>query len=861
MSTAYVPYQYLGSTLLICRYLMLEGATCPRQQYSLFDIHLNFSAQKQIERIAREGYGIYPVFDDANANGYQTLAQHRRQPEQKVFLYAEVNCADEKDVLINITCSKNGKLWLNGICLYIQANDYTASNYITAVLRRGSNVFLLEQYDPQEHHILSLQLLNAQEEKGDSLHALSQCAGTFTPDLPIYIGDGGYQPDAHTFRFMYLLNPFIYQQKFTVEMYDEREGFIRRRQARSGEVIEVDLDEMRDCCDDPLRNDRINSKVKRLDGSCFMQEIPLLLNHFESEPPKAYDALAAIADGLEKDLADHVNGFLQQFRSAIDRNDFMTQFWLMRNSWDLLEKIRSGSAHRQIFYTPGMRDVFLRSALDGKYIRMLAHLPDGYDPNRAYPCIVSLSISADDFFAYYLSQARLNEPCLFFNIYGRGVTAGSYVGEASTIEILDWIRRLYKIDENRLYLTGVSNGGYATWSMAQNHPDLAAAIYPLVGFPNMETLENVCNTPCYQMISPLDQVYSGREEVIRQHLGHYGNYTQVDFQDMIHNHFFTYLTHRGILNRMLEARRNPYPPRIWFRTQRNRYLQSFWLRLHGIAHGKHTADVRAEIADAQTIRLQLRNVTGVTVTIPPQIDRKSFTVMINSMVFEFRDYDARQIVFVRARHWKVTQTQPVTDVRKGTGLLDIYLDRLRILLPDEMPAGTENAVRKVAERFASPSSNGFNPDIDVHYPICRESEAPPHIFDNNLLLLDICGGSKYVKGLSDSLYVHCDEEGFTYRGGRMQGDYMVMQVIACPYDPNRSILVVSANSAEMLQKPLFLRKVIIPTNSNGLHPYWNNEILVYTGGRYYAAYEGGEPLRLVDMAGAPERTPLELLAR
>ena len=227
MTTAYVPYQYSGKTLLIRRYLMLEGETCPRQQYSLFDTAVNLSAQKQIERIARCGYGTYSVFDDEIANGYQTLSRYHQQPEKKVFLYAEVVCVEETEVFVNITCSKNGKLWLNGTCLYIQAIDYISSNYMTAMLRRGSNVFLLEQYDPQEHHMLSLQLLNAQEEKGDSLHAISQCAGTFAPDSPIYIGDGGYQPDAHTFRFMYLLNPFVYQQNFSVDLYDEKLGMER----------------------------------------------------------------------------------------------------------------------------------------------------------------------------------------------------------------------------------------------------------------------------------------------------------------------------------------------------------------------------------------------------------------------------------------------------------------------------------------------------------------------------------------------------------------------------------------------------------------------------------------------------------
>lgn len=54
---------------------------------------------------------------------------------------------------------------------------------------------------------------------------------------------------------------------------------------------------------------------------------------------------------------------------------------------------------------------------------------------------------------------------------------------------MDLIKKHYCIDEDRTYLAGNSNGAYTTWSIAQNHPDIFAAIITDGGCPNKDNLK------------------------------------------------------------------------------------------------------------------------------------------------------------------------------------------------------------------------------------------------------------------------------------------------------------------------------------------------------------------------------------
>jgi len=49
------------------------------------------------------------------------------------------------------------------------------------------------------------------------------------------------------------------------------------------------------------------------------------------------------------------------------------------------------------------------------------------------------------------------------------------------LNALDQTIKHYSVDTNRLYLTGLSMGGYGSWTIATQHPDMFAAVVPICG--------------------------------------------------------------------------------------------------------------------------------------------------------------------------------------------------------------------------------------------------------------------------------------------------------------------------------------------------------------------------------------------
>lgn len=265
------------------------------------------------------------------------------------------------------------------------------------------------------------------------------------------------------------------------------------------------------------------------------------------------------------------------------------RYWYTHRSLEAAAWLEKGIFPYGYYRTPGVWEWFIHSELDDSIVRLGILIPPGYDEHKAYPAVIALSTGNEGYVGWELQQLDLGEPCFCFDVTGRGVTGGSYVGEASTLEILRWILTNFRVDEDRLYVLGGSNGGFASYALAQNHPSLPAALYPFIGYPQMETLENLSNIPTYQIVSPEDYVFAGRENAVRDRLRPYGNYHQYDMRQMAHHHLYPYLYHQEILRALLRHRRNRYPERLRFKTFRNRHCESYWVKLHGIEKGRRCA--------------------------------------------------------------------------------------------------------------------------------------------------------------------------------------------------------------------------------------------------------------------------------
>ena len=64
----------------------------------------------------------------------------------------------------------------------------------------------------------------------------------------------------------------------------------------------------------------------------------------------------------------------------------------------------------------------------------------------------------------------------------------------------------YRIDKTRVYVTGLSMGGYGTWALATRRPDLFAAAVPICGGGDPATVNILKNLPIWVFHGGLDKV-------------------------------------------------------------------------------------------------------------------------------------------------------------------------------------------------------------------------------------------------------------------------------------------------------------------------------------------------------------------
>jgi predicted esterase len=116
-------------------------------------------------------------------------------------------------------------------------------------------------------------------------------------------------------------------------------------------------------------------------------------------------------------------------------------------------------------------------------------VPTSYDGTKQYPLVIALHGMGGDENSYFESYgkgafAAEAEKHGYIVACPKGrKPASMYVGDAErdVMDVLAEMMRAYRIDPNRVYLTGHSMGGFGTWSIAMNHPEVFAAIGPISG--------------------------------------------------------------------------------------------------------------------------------------------------------------------------------------------------------------------------------------------------------------------------------------------------------------------------------------------------------------------------------------------
>lgn len=154
-----------------------------------------------------------------------------------------------------------------------------------------------------------------------------------------------------------------------------------------------------------------------------------------------------------------------------------------------------------------------------------ASLPDGYDEKESWPLMLFLHGAGER--GDNLAKVKIHGPPKLvakgkkfpFIVVSPQCKKGKRWNPKSLSQLLDAVESKYKVDKSKVYVTGLSMGGYGTWALTAHSPERFAAAAPICGGGDPETIpEKIANkVPVWVFHGDADKVvkYSQTENLVK----------------------------------------------------------------------------------------------------------------------------------------------------------------------------------------------------------------------------------------------------------------------------------------------------------------------------------------------------------
>ncbi len=163
---------------------------------------------------------------------------------------------------------------------------------------------------------------------------------------------------------------------------------------------------------------------------------------------------------------------------------------------------------------------------------VLVYTPENYDPNKQYPLLLFLHGLGESGTGEFQRLAIHGPPKLIakegkhFPFVVVSPQSPKPTGDFQTVidswksdelmALLDNVESQYSINKSRVYVSGLSMGGFGTWRLVANHPERFAAAIPVCGGGKPEWAESLKSTPIWAFHGAKDSVVplKGSEEMV-----------------------------------------------------------------------------------------------------------------------------------------------------------------------------------------------------------------------------------------------------------------------------------------------------------------------------------------------------------
>lgn len=229
--------------------------------------------------------------------------------------------------------------------------------------------------------------------------------------------------------------------------------------------------------------------------------------------------------------------------------------------------------------------------------------------------------------------------------FARGTAGYQGIPEQDVYDMLDDLKQRFPIDEDRIYLTGLSMGGGGTIWLGLTRPDIWAAIAPVCPAPPAESADivaNAANLPVHLFIGDKDFLYKSVLDWKSKLEASAKIFNYVEYPGIGHNSWEYAYKDGFIFEWFSQFKRDPYPSQVKFSTKWFKYDKAYWIKFDDFTPGT-LASAEARFTGRNQIEVTSSNLNAFTLSLEghPEFEPgKKLTVKLDGKIFNVTTPDA-----------------------------------------------------------------------------------------------------------------------------------------------------------------------------------------------------------------------------
>jgi dienelactone hydrolase len=467
--------------------------------------------------------------------------------------------------------------------------------------------------------------------------------------------------------------------------------------------------------------------------------------------------------------------------------------------------------------------------IDGSPQFARAYLPGNYNRSKKWPLVIKLhgyNPPNPEYVRWWAADSRhsladveygKNEGIILIEPHGRGNTQYLGLGDQDVVRVIQLAKEHFNVDEDRVYLTGESMGGWGTWNVGTRHPELFAALAPVFGGVDYHSYlsdeqiaglsplarflqekssswalaDGLLNLPVFVYHGDVDQSvnvdWSRYGVRMLQRWGYdirymempgYGHEELNQFPNLV----AWFLTHRRVAQ----------PRHVRVRSAELQNASAYWATVEQFDRPDRFMVVDAEVCAPNTLRVDSQNVLALTLAPGTQLvdPSKPVDVVWNGEAQTVAVNDGR--ITLRAKGYQAAILAKNTRIAGPLG--DIFNTPFAIVTGT---ASADPAMNEVCRQKAQTLTNFWH----------EWQRQPPRVFKDSelsdadaarysLILIGGPAANLVARKLADKLPLNVSSDQITVGGRSFAAtDARVQMIYPNPLNVRRYVLVIAATSA------------------------------------------------------------------